>query len=158
MSIGENKVPDVGEINPPIIGTNHFRDHAKMVPLTLDKLREMGGQPYWHVGLQDNSPEPHWKILDPFVARCPEDYGYGKRWLAYDYLPAHIDREAWEPCELCHGNKLDSVGVGDHFGLRVYLRGGNKNPPENERFQFCPKCGRPRTEEAWAELEKRFRG
>lgn len=72
--------------------------------------------------------------------------------------PAHIDREEWEPCELCDGDKLDGVGFGDHFGLRLYLRGGNKNPPENERFQFCPKCGRPRTPEAWAALKKRLRG
>lgn len=71
---------------------------------------------------------------------------------------AHIDREAWEPCELCAGERLDEVGFADHFGLRVYLRGGNNKPPKNERFQFCPKCGRPRTEEAWAELEKRLRG
>lgn len=95
---------------------DHFPDITKMVPLTLEQLREMGGQPYWHVGLQDDSPEPHWKILDTFVAKHPEDYGYGKRWLAYAYPPAHIDREAWEP------------------------------------------CGRPRTPEAFSELEKRLRG
>lgn len=64
-------------------------------PLTMEQLREMGGQPYWHVGLQDDSPEPHWKILDLFVAKHPEDYGYGKRWLAYAYPPANIDREVW---------------------------------------------------------------
>lgn len=74
------------------------------------------------------------------------------------YPPAHIDREAWEPCELCGGDKLDGFGVGDHFGLRAYIRGGDKKPPKNERFQFCPKCGRPRTPEAWAELEKRLMG
>lgn len=64
-------------------------------PLIMEQLREMGGQPYWHVGLQDDSPEPHWKILDLFVAKHPEDYGYGKRWLAYAYPPANIDREVW---------------------------------------------------------------
>ena len=52
-------------------------------PLTLDELREMGGEPYWHVGLQDDSAPPHWNILDPFYTRHIEDYGYGKRWLAY---------------------------------------------------------------------------
>lgn len=25
-------------------------------PLTPEELREMGGRPYWHVGLQDDSP------------------------------------------------------------------------------------------------------
>ena len=54
-------------------------------PLTLDELREMGGEPSWHVGLQDDSAPPHWNILDPFYAQHIENYGYGKRWLAYRY-------------------------------------------------------------------------
>lgn len=55
--------------------------------LTQDEMRQMAGEPYYHVGLQPDSPAPHWAILDPFVARCPEDYGYGKRWLAYRHKP-----------------------------------------------------------------------
>ena len=51
-------------------------------PLTLDELREMGGQPYWHVGLREESPPPHWNILDPFYAKHIEDYRYGENWLA----------------------------------------------------------------------------
>ena len=54
-------------------------------PLTLEELREMDGKPYWHVGLQDNSPPPHWAILPDHVAKCPQDYFYGKYWLAYRY-------------------------------------------------------------------------
>ena len=54
-------------------------------PLTLEELREMGGKSYWHVGLQEDSPPPHWNVLDPFYAQHIEDYGYGKRWLAYRY-------------------------------------------------------------------------
>ena len=54
-------------------------------PLTLAEMQEMGGRPYWHVGLQEESPPPHWSILDPFYARHIENYGYGKRWLAYRY-------------------------------------------------------------------------
>lgn len=52
-------------------------------PLTLEQLREMGGQPYWHVGLREESPPPHWNILDPFYAKHIEDYRYGENWLAY---------------------------------------------------------------------------
>jgi len=52
-------------------------------PLTLEELREMGGQPYWHVGLREESPPPHWNILDPFYAKHIEDYRYGENWLAY---------------------------------------------------------------------------
>lgn len=54
-------------------------------PLTLEEVRVMGGKPYWHVGLQEDSPPPHWNILDPLYAQHIEDYGYGKRWLAYRY-------------------------------------------------------------------------
>lgn len=56
-------------------------------PLTLEQLREMGGEPYWHVGLQDDSEPPHWNILDSFFAKHIEDYGYRKRWIAYRYKP-----------------------------------------------------------------------
>ena len=56
-------------------------------PLTLDELREMGGQPYWHVGLREESPPPHWNILDPFYAKHIEDYRYGENWLAYRRPP-----------------------------------------------------------------------
>ena len=52
-------------------------------PLTLEELRGMGGQPYWHVGLREESPPPHWNILDPFYAKHIEDYRYGENWLAY---------------------------------------------------------------------------
>lgn len=52
-------------------------------PLTIEQLREMGGQPYWHVGLREESPPPHWNILDPFYAKHIEDYRYGENWLAY---------------------------------------------------------------------------
>ena len=104
-------------------------------PLTLDQLREMANKPYWHVGLQTDSPEPHWKILDPFVARCPEDYGYGKRWLAYAYPPAHIDREEWKPCEVCSCKRIifRATAVPDFPSGGADFTG---------YARFCPKCGR----------------
>ena len=123
--------------------------------LTPEQLREMGGKPYWHVGLQTDSPEPHWKILDPFVARCPEDYGYGKRWLAYSYPPAHIDREAWEQCEYCNGAKYV------YGQASAVVPNGDKGQIEKEvegDFDYCPECGRPLTPGAWDMLEKRLRG
>lgn len=54
-------------------------------PLTADELKEMAGLPYYHVSLQKD--KSHWTILDSFVAKCPEDYGYGERWLAYRFQP-----------------------------------------------------------------------
>ena len=75
------------------------------------------------------------------------------------------DREAWEPCELC--KRLDEA---DPCYKDECFR---KNAPacnfccdkfldwkaDNDRLTgaaFCPKCGRPLTKNAWAELEKRF--
>ena len=52
-------------------------------PLTLDELREMVGEPYWHVGLQKDSPPPHYTILPHHIAEHLEDYHYGEYWLAY---------------------------------------------------------------------------
>ena len=56
-------------------------------PLTLEELREMDGEPYWHVGLRDDSPTPHWAILPSNVAQRPQDYFYGKYWRAYRRKP-----------------------------------------------------------------------
>ena len=59
---------------------------------------------------------------------------YGKTWTAYAYQTAHIDREKWDMCMFCEPNRL--------------LMG----------YTYCSSCGRPLTDEAWAELERRFFG
>lgn len=56
-------------------------------PLTVEEMRQMGGKPYWHVGLQKDSAPPHWIILDPIYARHIEDYFYGERWVGYRRPP-----------------------------------------------------------------------
>ena len=56
-------------------------------PLTIEQLREMGGQPYWHVGLREESSPPHWNIHAPFYAKHIKDYRYGEHWLAYRRPP-----------------------------------------------------------------------
>ena len=56
-------------------------------PLTVEEMHQMGGTPYWHVGLQKESPPPHWAILDPIYARHIEDYFYGERWIGYRRPP-----------------------------------------------------------------------
>ncbi len=63
------------------------QEREKNEPLTLEELREMGGEPYWHVGLRQNSPPPHWNVLDSLCARHIEDYEYGELWLAYRSKP-----------------------------------------------------------------------
>lgn len=115
----------------------------------------MGGFPYWHVGLQDDSPNPHWKILDPFVAKHAEDYGYGKRWLSYAYKPAHIDREAWKPCEKCYSCD-NCIFCDDRYDELCDECSIGFSYKKFEPFKYCKYCGRPLTDEAWDALEKRI--
>ena len=99
------------------------------------------------------------------------------RRIAYAYPPVHIDREAWEPCEYCNGGrtlyqKTNSTKlIMNTFGMAATLvTECSSCPPHADccikdistnsafRIKFCPECGRPLTEAAWAELEKRVRG
>lgn len=128
---------------------DHVREDTKMVPLTLDQLREMDGRPVWIVEYPDWG---HWELSedaeDYISDRTTELYGlryddqdgkYGLHklgWLAYAYPPAHIDQKA---CMMC------------------------KSPSALNRFlemscRYCPKCGRPLTPEALEMLEQRLRG
>ena len=50
-------------------------------PLTLEKLKGMDGEPYWHKSLIGH--EDRWMVLDPYIAKYPEEYHYGETWLAY---------------------------------------------------------------------------
>lgn len=72
---------------------------------------------------------------------------------AYAYPPAHIDREAWEPCGLC-GTLNDEI-------MCRFSKKTEYDQSTTSRYamaRFCPNCCRPLTEEAWAELENRVRG
>lgn len=62
--------------------------------------------------------------------------------VATEYWDDHavLVTAAQTACPLCHGNRLDHVGV-DANG--VYLSCGLSTPPDAERFAFCPRCGRP---------------
>lgn len=102
----------------------------------------------------------------PLVELLPEK-DYGKTWLAYAYPPAHIDREAWEPCKLCNQfGEIDPCYKDGCFRKNApkccymcdkFLQ-WRKVEKKLKDAKFCPECGRPLTEEAWKELEKRVRG
>ena len=124
------------------------QDSAKMVPLTLEQLRKMDGQPVW----VERNEEPYdgkWFIVDHADVENPDrtlytkegvTYSdYGVYFTAYAYPPAHIDRDACNPCMMCKNQKSLNLSL-------------------DMNCRYCPKCGRPLTEEAWAELEKRLRG
>lgn len=60
-----------------------------------------------------------------------------------------LDRSRWEKfCYLCGGATYLS---GDVCFSGTYFVGISE-------FDFCPVCGKPLTEEAWAELERRIGG
>lgn len=72
-----------------------------------------------------------------------------------------IDRTKWKPCEFCRnddGRKILSFdGAGDSIIIEIdnWLA-----CIESDSFgfliEYCPKYGRPLTEQAWQELERRF--
>lgn len=82
-------------------------------------------------------------------------------------MEKHVNREAWKPCDLCddrespcakdgcydkHEGNIDcSISCIERIKWDAMVR--------NMKFnRYCPVCGRPLTEEAWQELEKRVRG
>ena len=63
--------------------------------------------------------------------------------------PFHIDRSKWEYCLTCRDLRYLPYEV----CAGIKMLGGSEIGAS-----FCPSCGRPLTEEAWAELERRLRG
>lgn len=145
-------------------------------PLTLEQLREMDGQPVWvkligktaircdgwcEIKIADKD------IADGFVylwwpGSEVEDItlidDYGKTWLAYAYQPAHIDREAFG-CQFCNAENHCANCLYDNLPGQIEpCRSCEAHGNWETASRFCPHCGRPMTEEAWAELEKRLRG
>ena len=76
---------------------------------------------------------------------------------AYTFHSACIDREAWKPCGECAPNcswckNNDESSRTTPKVCRECKRHSNYEP----EYKFCCECGRPLTEKAWAELEKRM--
>lgn len=140
-------------------------------PLTLEQLREMDGKPVWGKSLINDKPG-EWFIIrivemskNWFVACAGSEQGfgdkdnYGKTWIAYAYPPAHIDREAWEPCDTCGKKNCDNCKHGyDTAGENENCAKCMDESEWEPAYGFCPWCGRPMCEEAWEELEKRVMG
>lgn len=140
-------------------------------PLTLEQLREMDGQPVWIVEYPDWG---HWELSedanDYIVDRNLDFYGmkhddpdgrYGLHklgWLAYSYLPAHIDVKVF-----CGNWEGEADGYADGELVYDVWRCGDCGHVEETDDpdllpRFCPRCGRAMTPEAWTELERRLRG
>ena len=135
-------------------------------PLSLEQLKAMHGQWVWIVSpdadmtvsawayVGENQVFTYWEYKpDKLVGRVVYnicDYG---DWLAYSYPPAHIDRSEWKPCVDCRIKCRTCVVRGKEKCARCEKY--SEYVPENN---FCSNCGRPLTEAAWAELERRVRG
>lgn len=156
----------------------HFADAGKMQPLTLEQLREMDGLPVRVV----HSKTKDWgiysyaalvfvdynrgivlltnKMGDRTVALRDEDSFYRERVVVFPYIipdESHIDRNSWWEC-FTKPNTCESC--------EVYLKGSEERKSicsdchERSRYiqaDFCPRCGKPLTEKAWDEMEKRVR-
>lgn len=75
--------------------------------------------------------------------------------------PAHIDREAWEPCgETCRNTCMTCDHNADElFGDADYCTDCHRYSKwQSTVHKYCERCGRPKTPDAWDELEKRLRG
>lgn len=142
-----------------VMTQDHFPDSTKMVPLTLDALREMEKQVVFvdvvkkefsricDLKSQFGVVRPEEDRVHLFNGRSVYFASYGA-WLAYACHPAHIDREVWT-----------AEWTVDEFGHKCskcgeYLPSGD----DDITPQFCPSCGRATTSDALAELEKRLRG
>lgn len=106
-------------------------------PLTVEQLRKMVNTPVYVEDKRYPKRSAWGMVHDGFCDMQIDAYffaDYGERWVAYPCTFAHIDREKWEPCMWC--------ALNGQFGLNNH----------------CSACGRPLTDEAWAELERRVFG
>lgn len=137
-----------------------------MNPLTQDQLKEMTGKWVKIVLLDESGTELYAfitkNVLNVFLGYDSDKYcvrSYftfdecGKEFEAYSLEEKHIDREKWEPCEVCRGAEF-IYGFAD--ATTRYDWGTFSEQKVDGYFKHCPECGRPLTDEAWKELEKRL--
>lgn len=75
--------------------------------------------------------------------------------------PAQIDRDAWEPCGNCQpscGNCISGCEYEDEDDCPLECQCCVNHNNYRPKDKYCSACGRPLTEKARAELEKRLRG
>ncbi len=143
-------------------------------PLTVEQLRGMFGKPvllkspWWTEWCIVRDHGEH-EIAGDAISFTRRYYGevclsladYGKTWAAYAYPPARIDREKWEPCEKCKYTPENACRKCQNEICNAEYRYPCTGCNDQSRFvakRFCQNCGRPLTEEAWAELERRCLG
>ena len=124
-------------------------------PLTLEQLRGMKKvTPVWWEGAGFWCLAQSGGIVTPF-GQCYDVEGLPGEF--YSYPPVHIGRESWDDCPICGKYKAISFR-GYRTREEAVDLSGKIHPHVSGGARFCPRCGKPRTPEAWAELEKRLRG
>lgn len=143
-------------------------------PLTLEELESYYAESEYigQIALIQNDGIKALAILDHrdddgmcvvFAAsgRYLREKDYGKTWWAFSYVENEIDRDKWEPCEYCGENKKP-LAYDNRGDVITIITSSNAAAIESDLIgflfvSFCPKCGRPLTEEAREELRKRLR-
>lgn len=74
--------------------------------------------------------------------------------FAGDNHVRRIDREKWGPCHVCGKWKI-LLYRGFRTAEEAMDLSGKSHPHTTGGVWFCPRCGRPRTPEAWKELERK---
>lgn len=69
--------------------------------------------------------------------------------------PTKLDRSRWEGCECCHDQRKICVNVGNYVYCEDFDCEGCQY---FQSADYCRNCGKPLTEEAWMELERRISG
>lgn len=141
-------------------------------PLTLEQLREMNGrcvkvivdgiEPLEMLALVEAPEDEDCVLLRNNLGGVSEFYSDDLREdgvKVYAYPPACIDREAWEPCGRCEEKDCSNCAYGDDPEARSHCKNCEGESWWRSEwtpyYDFCPWCGRPMTEHAWAKLEKR---
>lgn len=80
------------------------------------------------------------------------------RWLTQELRSLRLAPEVWKPCGACERGEI-TIHVPEFRAMAVCNQHMDHSAFDlTLRLKFCPWCGRPLTEEAWTELEKRVRG
>ena len=168
----ECDVDTVAQIKALDVAINALSNRPTGEPLTLDQLRYMLENDGEIIGaaviVSEDGVLSH-AVLDARVddgicastgasGEWLKEKDYCKDWIAYACQTAHIDREAWEPCEECGNKNCDNCQYSEYLSYMEPCKScenaGEWKPAQN----FCGECGRPLTTEAWSRLEKRLRG
>lgn len=141
--IGEYPHVEIGQALEMAIEA--MENKAMEEPLTLKQIEEMNiSDPVWLV-----KRPVHGKLVSAREAKeiiRKKDEPDADEWVAYSMVPAEIKREMFPPCEDC-GKEVHIGKIGEDL-----CKGRAEN---SAAIQFCPMCGRPKTEKAWKLLEKR---